>query len=1302
MSDEIYSDGKRYVASRVAAREFARSREYLMTLCRKGEVAGKRVGRDWYIQHASLVGFIENQKKALESHYGELSRKLSTDRAAMSGIRVPAAPSAPAAVVGTSRLIKRLRIASAVLACVLVVATGARFTAVQTHDPNLASAFTPFAALVERVKDFFFGEPHDVQIAVTPPDEHKEIVQTVNNNTNTYNTTNNNYVTNTYHTKEEIISQGVSEDIVDSKISQATDYFKTVLARIGTQPTGLPSSGGFANVIAMTQRIDRLANATIENSNWTGGAISGASITGTSLAVSGTATSTFSGGIEITGGCVSVNGACVGAGGGSANPAGSDTQVQFNDGGAFAGSADFTFSTSSNRLTVTNISATNSSSTHSTSTTLFAEQASSTNLFAQNATSSTLFSTLGRFTSLFADAFETAVATITDLTTTELVATNATTTNFVATNATTTNLAATNAAVTALTATNATSTNFFATSASSTNQYSTYASTSVLTVNRICLTGDTCRTTWPLGGGGGSVAWGDVTGTLGNQTDLQDALDTKLAVTALDTLGEAEILWGSINVITLTEIDTSSELAALLSDETGSGALVFGTSPILTTPNLGTPSTLVGTNITGAAAAFSIGGNAGTATALQTARNINGIAFDGSADITITAASSTLLANNNTFSGNTALTNATSTNLFSATASSTNQYSTYASTSIFTVNQICFTGDTCRTTWPSGGGGGASAWGDITGTLSDQTDLQAALNARLTLTDWYATTTLPNLTTLSNLASVGTITSGTWSGLFGAISGANLLNLTAANIAAGTAAIDISGNAATVTNGVYTTTFNGLFDTRLGGASTTIRGMLSASSPLLYNASTGDFSIQVANASQNGYLASADWSIFNNRVATTSIDTLAELETLWGAINVLTETEIDTSAELLALMTDETGTGNLVFSDSPILTGTLTAAAAIFSGSVGIGTTSPYRKLSVTDAVSSAQLAVSYDTTRVSNFLTDASGDLVIDPSGNDAFMNDDNLWVCTGGSCPAGAPSGTGNVIVENRLGVGVAVPDDGVTTNDDFRLAGTDNRLIGSLANGVAYSLGSSGGSAIRFYDDGTGDDLISFETNDTGSSHNTRMTITGAGRVGIGTTSPAQQLGVAGQIFVGAGGAAGMGTATSTFYGDIKIIGKLDVSTIDPVYTVDNIKFATYGHSTIGIKEETTAVVQLTNKDASGKYAHTIDFTKEKSGSDLWLFYQVTDMGKSWGNLVVSLTPAFDGRVFYEKHADEKKLVIYSDKPGEVSLRLIASRYDFAKWNNLRPDQDGDTEGTHIISSKPGSAPASLQTAAAASIE
>lgn len=48
---------------------------------------------------------------------------------------------------------------------------------------------------------------------------------------------------------------------------------------------------------------------------------------------------------------------------------------------------------------------------------------------------------------------------------------------------------------------------------------------------------------------------------------------------------------------------------------TGSGNNVLSNSPILVTPALGTPSALVGTNITGTASGLSIGGNAATASA---------------------------------------------------------------------------------------------------------------------------------------------------------------------------------------------------------------------------------------------------------------------------------------------------------------------------------------------------------------------------------------------------------------------------------------------------------------------------------------------------------------------------------------------------------------------------------------------------------------------------------------------------------------------------------------------------------------
>jgi hypothetical protein len=111
-------------------------------------------------------------------------------------------------------------------------------------------------------------------------------------------------------------------------------------------------------------------------------------------------------------------------------------------------------------------------------------------------------------------------------------------------------------------------------------------------------------------------------------------------------------------VATWLATPSSANLAAAVTGATGSGALVFGTTPTLATPVLN--GTITGTGIASANTAstlvqrdgsgnFSAGtitaaltGNASTATALATARAINGVNFDGTAAITVTAAAGTL------------------------------------------------------------------------------------------------------------------------------------------------------------------------------------------------------------------------------------------------------------------------------------------------------------------------------------------------------------------------------------------------------------------------------------------------------------------------------------------------------------------------------------------------------------------------------------------------------------------------------------------------------------------------------------
>lgn len=52
----------------------------------------------------------------------------------------------------------------------------------------------------------------------------------------------------------------------------------------------------------------------------------------------------------------------------------------------------------------------------------------------------------------------------------------------------------------------------------------------------------------------------------------------------IPTMAELETELGSVNILIETEIDASSELLAIMDDETGTGALVFGTAPTIATP----------------------------------------------------------------------------------------------------------------------------------------------------------------------------------------------------------------------------------------------------------------------------------------------------------------------------------------------------------------------------------------------------------------------------------------------------------------------------------------------------------------------------------------------------------------------------------------------------------------------------------------------------------------------------------------------------------------------------------------------
>jgi hypothetical protein len=132
-----------------------------------------------------------------------------------------------------------------------------------------------------------------------------------------------------------------------------------------------------------------------------------------------------------------------------------------------------------------------------------------------------------------------------------------------------------------------------------------------------------------------------------------------------------------------------------------------------------------------------------------------------------------------------------------------------------------------------------------------------------------------------------------------------------------------------------------------------------------------------------------------------------------------------------------------------------------------------------------------------------------------------------------------------------------------------------------------------------------------------------------------------------------------------------GKLDVGTVDPPYTIGGKHYATYLPGMTGVKEETAGVLKLKIENSKLKIAEAIlDLKNAEEGSDLWFFGKTTNLSaESLDNVIVLLTPNFDGKVWYEKK--DGKIVIYATPsaealqltvvPLEVSYRLTAPRFD-----------------------------------------
>ena len=243
---------------------------------------------------------------------------------------------------------------------------------------------------------------------------------------------------------------------------------------------------------------------------------------------------------------------------------------------------------------------------------------------------------------------------------------------------------------------------------------------------------------------------------------------------------------GSTSTVSFGPI-TSAQLAAALTDETGTGANVFATSPTLVTPNLGTPSTLVGTNITGTAAGLT----AGTVT---TNANLTGAITSGGNATSLGSFTSAQLAS--------ALTDETGTgaNVFNTNPSITS--ATLVTPILGTPQSGNFSTGTF--TWPTFNQNTTGSSGSCTGNAA-------------TVTNGIYTT---NYSSYSP-----TLTGGGASGTWG-------INVTGSSGSC-------TGNAATVTNGITTTNYNSYSPTLTGGGASGTWGINAATATTATNQSGG-------------------------------------------------------------------------------------------------------------------------------------------------------------------------------------------------------------------------------------------------------------------------------------------------------------------------------------------------------------------------------------------------------------------------------------------------------------------------------
>ncbi len=838
MNRKIFLDGVRYLSAADAAERSGLVRNYVSRLCKEGKLAGRLIDNNWYVSWDSLHAYIAEQDAARKARSIKLAKQRALEYREL--CKMPDLPlTLPRQSVAT---LPQMAVALSLAALFSIGAyafvddqfgrsilalPGRTFTLV--HRDQLASAaadpagvFSGFARTISHGIDSlvysitFSGVPdQSAQIVRWPT---KAVVTTIPATST---------VIHTIQTERIVTTTGgLSESLLNAKLAQLDAKLSAQI--LGVASLALKSTAPVVyNSFHDSGRIRRLDDARITDSSFADGSITGSSISATSLEVTGSGTSTFANGIEVGDGCVSVNGTCLGTGGGgSVTLAGSDSQVQFNDNGSLGASPDFTFSSSTGRLTVTN-----ASSTALSSSALWLTGQSGNTLLSLDANKQ-LVSTSSIGTNLLTGTLGTINGTPLSVGGSITIATASSTLHtdnntFSGNNAFIGNTTLGNATATTFAVTGTASSSDLVVSNSFTFKNVTgflKATAGVVATSLVNLTTDI---TGILGVGNGGTGWSNVTsgailygngsGALattstagsdaGKVLTLLNGVPTWVATSTLSTIsGTLGIANGGTNA---TSFGTTNGITYYDNTRLVTNAALTFNGNLFTTTNAST------TNFS-ANAAWLTGQSGNTLLSLDANKQlvstssigtnlltgalgtINGTSLSAGGSITITAASSTLLANNNTWTGLNIFANSSSTlstfgttwlTSVTNTLLSTDQNGKIVATSSIGTNLLTGALGTVNGTSLSAGGSITitAASSTLLANNNTWTGLNIFSNASSTLltvsgTAYFATASTTNLT-VSGAPSGLLVTNST-----GVVSASTTLGLNFGGTGAGTAA----------------------------------------------------------------------------------------------------------------------------------------------------------------------------------------------------------------------------------------------------------------------------------------------------------------------------------------------------------------------------------------------------------------------------------------------------------------------------------------------------------------------------------